>query len=423
MKIKNSFIKNLEKSKIMLENFIFKCSNRLKPKYFSRKSKMGFKETVLFILNMEKKTIQLELNNFFEKVLKREDTISKQAYLEARQKVDPKAFIELNNEIVNNVYNECDDLELWNGFRLSGIDGSVFEIPDTESLRAEYGVIKNQSREVARAKAASIFDLLNKLTIKSQIGKYKKSERTMAKEMIQEMIEDGTKNDLILFDRGFPSVELFAYLFDNGINFLMRSAKNYSNKIMNAKKEDQIISVKHNRKAYKIRVVRFLLTSGEEEILITSLLDEKYKVEDLKKLYFLRWGIEINYDVLKNRLEIENFTSTSKIAIEQDFYATIYLSNMAELARKQSDDIIEARNDVKDNKYKYKTNTNILIGSLKDEFVLLLLEPNKRKRNKKFNKIMFKISKSVIPIRPERQNPRKKRVVRGKYKTNHKRCL
>src|SRR5665648_477936 len=262
MKISNAFINNLEKSQVMLSDFLFKCSNRLKPEYFSRESKMGFKETMLFILNMEKKTIQLELNNFFDKVLKRDDTISKQSYLEARQKIDPKAFVELNNEITKTIYDECDDIELWNGFRLSAIDGSIFEIPDTELLRVEYGVIKNQNREVARAKAASIFDVLNKITIKSQIDKYKKSERTMAKEMIQEMIEDGTKNDLILFDRGFPSAELFAFLIDNRINFLMRAARNYSNQIINAKKEDQIISIKYDQKTYKIRVLRFLLTSG-----------------------------------------------------------------------------------------------------------------------------------------------------------------
>ena len=54
----------------------------------------------------------------------------------------------------------------------------------------------------------------------------------------------------------------------------------------------------------------------------------------------MRWGIEIKYDELKNRLQIENFTGTTKIAIEQDFYATIYLSNMVEMARSRSDELI-----------------------------------------------------------------------------------
>ena len=66
MKIQEAFLKIIEGTNELLDDFLFKCSNRIKPEYFSRRSKMGFKETVLFILNMEKKTIQLELNNFFE---------------------------------------------------------------------------------------------------------------------------------------------------------------------------------------------------------------------------------------------------------------------------------------------------------------------------------------------------------------------
>lgn len=48
MNFKNAFIKNLEISQLMLDDFLFKCGNRLKPEYFSRESKMGFKETKYF---------------------------------------------------------------------------------------------------------------------------------------------------------------------------------------------------------------------------------------------------------------------------------------------------------------------------------------------------------------------------------------
>jgi hypothetical protein len=60
-------------------------------------------------------------------------------------------FVRLNNVNMGMIYNECDDLDLWDGYRLSAIDGSVFEIPDTELLRIEFGYSKNQSRNVARA--------------------------------------------------------------------------------------------------------------------------------------------------------------------------------------------------------------------------------------------------------------------------------
>ena len=63
-----------------LNDFLFKCTYRINPKDFSRERKMGFKDTVLFMLNMAKKSLQLELNDFFEKVLKKDTTVSKQAY-------------------------------------------------------------------------------------------------------------------------------------------------------------------------------------------------------------------------------------------------------------------------------------------------------------------------------------------------------
>jgi hypothetical protein len=95
--------------------------------------------------------------------LKTNTTVTKQAYCEARQKIDPKAFIELNDSVNKVVYEQCDDLKLWDGYRLSAIDGTVLELPDTALLRKEFGCSGNQNRMVARAKASCLFDVLNKV--------------------------------------------------------------------------------------------------------------------------------------------------------------------------------------------------------------------------------------------------------------------
>ena len=73
MGTRKSFNKALVTSKIMIEDYIFKCSNRISPSYFTRSGKMGYRETVLFALNMVNKSLQLELNDFFRKVLKRNE--------------------------------------------------------------------------------------------------------------------------------------------------------------------------------------------------------------------------------------------------------------------------------------------------------------------------------------------------------------
>ena len=123
------------------------------------------------------------------------------------------------------------------------------------------------------------------------------------------------------------------------------------------------------------------------------------------------------------QFELENFTGQTGIAVEQDFYATIYLSNLAELAKKQSDELILKNNENKDLKYRYQTNTNVLVGSLKDKLVLMMLEKSDRKRHKIFKQIINTISKSVTPVREGRSYKRKRRKVMGKYNPNHKRCL
>jgi hypothetical protein len=410
-------------SQILLDDYLFKCKHRLKPEYFTRKCKMNFKDVVLFGLNMAKKTLQVELNSFFETVLQKDYSITKQAYSESRQKIDPGVFIDLNDRINKVIYEEYSEYELWNGYRISAIDGSVLALPNTELLRNEFGYVENQTVKLARAKASCVFDVINKIVIKSKIDKYTTSERDMAKILVSEMIKDGARRELILFDRGYPSSEFISFLVENKVDYMIRASTTFSNVIIKAKKPDQIVKIYQNSKAYSVRVIRFILDSGIEEILLTSLYDKTLTIDDFKKLYFKRWGIEVKFDELKNRLEIDNFSGTTKIAIEQDFYATIYLANMAELARKESDKKVTDKNSEKELKYGYKTNLNILIGSLKDKFVQILLINSSRKQNKMFKKLIDQVSKSVVPIKPDRQNVRRIKLIKSKNNTNHKRCL
>ena len=68
----------------------------------------------------------------------------------------------------------------------------------------------------------------------------------------------------------------------------MRSSRTYSKEIKKATKSDQMIEFKYKQKLYNARVIRFMLSSSEEEILITSLLDKKMTIEAFKELYFMR---------------------------------------------------------------------------------------------------------------------------------------
>lgn len=131
----------------------------------------------------------------------------------------------------------------------------------------------------------------------------------------------------------------------------------------------------------------------------------------------------LGYNELKNRLQIENFTGDTVIAVEQDFYASVYLTNMVALFKHEANEKITQKDEDKQLKYDYQVNTNILIGNLKNSLILMLLEGDPKRREAIFHGIMQEISRSKVPIRPGRSYPRNMGLKANKNCLNQKRCL
>lgn len=144
----------------------------------------------------------------------------------------------------------------------------------------------------------------------------------------------GLKNDLIQFDRGYPSRKFVTYLENSGVKYLMRVKTRSIKEINGTMEPDQIVEFKGDKKLFNVRVLRFMLDSGE--VLATNLWDETLGIQEFKALYFKRWGIEVKFNELKSRMQLQNFTGDTVIAIEQDFYASMYLSNMVTLAKNEA---------------------------------------------------------------------------------------
>ncbi len=69
---KSKFLEAVEVCRNVLNDYGFMCDSRTKSPYFSRKgSKLTFVNTVLFALNLVTKTLQIELDNFFELIDKK----------------------------------------------------------------------------------------------------------------------------------------------------------------------------------------------------------------------------------------------------------------------------------------------------------------------------------------------------------------
>ena len=390
-----------------------------------------------------RRTLQIEIDSFIEKILNKEDlNYTKQAFSKARQKLSLEAFSSLNDELIKEYYSD-NDFKKYKGWRLLAIDGSTLEIPDTPETQDFYGYSENQvsNLKIARAKMSELYDIENELSISATLGHYKSSERQLAKENIETMLSFGHDKvkTLIIFDRGYPSFDLIRFLNEKKIDFLMRLNSSYwQEEIKNAGEDEEIeIIINKNRKndlkrqgaevkigdSIKIRVIKFKLDSGQEEILITNLPKEKLTLDEAKELYFKRWGIETRFDTLKNRLELENFSGEKPLIIEQDFYATQFVSNMGAIFKHDAEEQLKQKNKGKNLKHEYKINNNILFGKLKNQLVLLLLEENDEKKLILYNDFIAQIQRNVIPIRKNRKFERKKKIRSNKYPKCRRRAI
>jgi len=421
-----NYIRNQIYSKQFLE------LNRKSDKDFTRKRKLTFPKIILFMLNSIKKSLQKELTEFFLN-FSNEKNITNSAYSQSRMKLNHTAFIELNDGIIKEFYTD-NIFDLWKGFRLLAIDGSRLQLPLSLEIIEYFGFAQNQGVvPIPMAQASSCYDLLNNMIINSEIDRYETSEYNLS---LKHLEKCQFEKDLLIYDRYYDGMWFMFYHILKKKDFIIRMAKNSITEVQNffnSNEESKIIEItklhidsKNQLKKlgiefipFKIRLVKVILDNGEVEVLATSLLDEKkYPNKEFKWLYGKRWGIETNFDHLKNHLMIEDFTGLSSLSVLQDFFVSMFMANMQQILISEAQD--ELKKQKKDTEYEYKINKNLSFGFMKDRFVKILLDKN-ADRNIKDLKELFKINPS--PIREGRSCPRVFHQFRKKFYIKKKRAV
>jgi hypothetical protein len=383
------------------------------------------------MMNFLRKSLSLEIENFVKHIrsaigFRNFSNFSKSAFVQCRNKIRPEVFNHLSNTLTKEFYRDNDEsIKLWNRFRILSVDGSIMTLPNTWRLEEIYGKVTNQTQSgVVQARVSVLYDVLNKFVIDGRLSPLSIGENRLA----LMHLEFSTKRDLIIYDRGYPSFNLMYEHYERGVNFLIRAKVNFnivthmfyesglSSDIvkMYPGKNTNLSDKSYSKDTYKkVRLIRVELSSGETEILITSLLDsEKYPNTVFKNLYFLRWGIETFYDELKNKIKVEHFSGYSQHSILQDFYAALFVSNVQSLIVGEIND--ELAKESGKNKYQYKVNNSLSYGFLKDAVITLFFSDKEMAIIISELKQLFK--KHKIPIRPNRKSERNV----GKYRKRTK---
>lgn len=385
---------------------------------------------LLLILRRLTKSLALEIESFIT-VLRQEcnlldtNVFTTSAFIQSRRKISPAVFSHLSSSLVREFYTENDDnVKLWRGFRVLAVDGSFIHLPITQELASIYGTFHNQSETyVVQGRVSVLYDVLNHYIIDGSLSARDCGERELA----LAHLEFAKTKDLIIYDRGYPSFDFMYEHLERKLDFLMRAKTTFSHAVKDFLKTNKVSSLvkiqcvkNHCFKGKKytkdttllVRFIRIELSSGETEVLITSLLDEKeYPHAIFKELYFKRWKIETLYDQLKNKLKIEYFSGYSPQIILQDFYAALFISNIQSLLTTEIDEELVIQND---KKYIYKVNKNISYGILKTKVITLFFS------DKSMEEIVVQLKetlqKHVIPIRPNRSYKRSYQKYRTRLK-------
>lgn len=134
---------------------------------------------------------------------------------------------------------------------------------------------------------------------------------------------------------------------------------------------------RYKKQKFTLRVIKFELENGTVETLITNIPPQDHTIEELIELYTWRWKIEGKFREIKLLLKVEDFSGKKPVAVKQDFYASLCMSNLVSAIKKESDRMIREENREKKLKHGYQTNRNFLIGQLLGQN-LLWIETRKK---------------------------------------------
>lgn len=415
MKLSEILLK-LTHARIYLDEF--KNIARKKSTDFIRDRKMPFEDLMIFMLFSLKSSTASALRRFFMSIGKQSTVMTQQSLSEARKKLNVQAFIELfhltRDAMTENLKQK------WHGYRVYAIDGTKVALPSDKKLFEHYGGL-GRNADSPTAQASALYDILNDIVVEAEFEPLATDERTIALRHI-EALNAIAKDDrrLVILDRGYASFELIQKFEDLGINYLMRVKSKFNKDIDAQIKPDGYVWLSKGDERIHIRVIKFALDSGETETLITNIADRRLGKKAFKKLYFLRWPIEIKYDIVKNKLQLENFNTRTVEGVQQDFYAAMYLANFAAATAIDVQSDIDSTRIGKSNKYQYKANINELIGILKDRLVFALAQDDPNIQSAMLQATLAEVTRFVTPVRPERSTPRKDSPRKSKFHHNKK---
>ena len=399
-------------------------------KDFIRNRKLPFDTVLKTVLSMKGGSLKKELYECLGRDPEKLATSS--AFIQQRDKLNDNAFAELFYRFSNAIV----DKKTYKGYKLYAVDGSDVLLWRDENSETFVRPRRNTKGEMTdghnQYHINAVYDLLNKIYVNATvIPKPTCNERQELIDMLHST--ELKQKTIFIADRGYPSYNLMAHFKHvENAEFLIRAkGDNHLVKSLPMQEVDIDVStiVSTRTKDYKrdgytfiqvsknkmknreyvgttnfvawdfgeqeelhIRIVRFPISDTTYETIFTSLPRDEFPLEEIKKLYGMRWGIETSFRELKYILGLINLHSKKDNFAYQEIFAKLTMYNFCER--------IIAAVTVKqcsDNKYQYQVNYTIGMKICLDFFCSMVSA----------DKVLELVAKHVEAVRPGRRDKRK----------------
>lgn len=345
--------------------------------HFVRRSALPMEKMVKFLLYSPKTSLSNKLEQLRENLPDLDfPSVSKQALSKARYGIRYELFQEFFEHSANFYYEHIMERKLWNDrYHIFAIDGSTHEVPSSKSTFKEFGKQsdqKNPDLYWSMALASVLYDVLEDVIVDAAIEKQFYSEREMSLRHLARLFVLGLENDsIVIFDRGYYSAEIYQEWVTAGCKVLMRLKK--PNRLCGLDGDDVLDHVNApDGTKIDCRVIKYTLSSGEIEYLIT--------------------------------------------AVRQDFYIVMLQANLASLIKHQADEIIGS-SAKSESKYIYAANRIFIIGKVCRNLLRWITIQISQSQ---LDEIVLEASKKRSQVRPGRSCKRKRRTRARKHYNNRK---
>ena len=403
---------------------------------FTRQRRLTFPVVMLLLLQKTTKSIQRHLHSFFHQLGPEPAgrSVTPGAWTQARAKLAHTAFIELNQQVLLPCFyapEPAGHRRRWRGHRLLGVDGSLLRLPSHPEVFALFGTVPVANHlgptgtMYAPARLSVLYDLLNRIGLDARLEPVALSEVDLAAAQLGHV----EKDDVVIWDRGFTGFVLMAQVRARGAHFIGRCSQGSfaaAQEMFRAKRagRSQVVKLMAVRAQWaalrqlglptemSARFVSVRLPTGELEVLVTSLREETlYPSAEFLEVYHWRWNHETYHQMLKGRLDLENWTGQTVEAVRQDVQAAVFVSNVESVLSQEAQAALSAQDATR--QYPAQVNRAVSYHALKERMLDLLW--SQRPTQKVLEEIQRWMQSNPVSVRHNRSPPRRKQSFHRSY--------